>query len=441
MKVKVVKMGINGEGIAYHNNIPIFIENALIEEEVNINITNNYKTYKKAEIIDYIKKSPYRIKPKCKLANICGGCNLMSLMVKKQLEYKTNLVKESLYKYANIDSNKINKMIPSNDYFGYRNQFKFPVKILKGTLYSGMFKEDSDHLVTIEKCIIHDKKLEELRIQIMNILNKYQTKDYYEKIESGLRYIILRGFNDNYQLTLVTGKNTINTHVLNELSNIKEIKSIYQNVNTKMTGGILSDDNRLLYGAKTIELKIDNLVFRLSHNAFFQLNYKQALNIYHYVNDLIDNCNTIVEAYSGIGAMSLMVANKANRVIGVEYINNAVKNANLNAKFNHLNDKVEFICDDAGKFLSETNYDIDYLIVDPPRSGLDDTMVNSILTKLPNNIIYISCNPSTLGKNLNELKHSYNIKSIQPFDMFTNTPHVETVCLLSKLNNAKKLKI
>ena len=431
MRVKIIKMGINGEGIAYHNSIPIFIDNAFIDEEVEIKITSNKKTYMIGELISYYKKSPYRITPKCKLANICGGCNLMSLMVKKQLEYKSNLVKESLYKYANISSKLVNDIIPSEDYYGYRNQFKFPVKLLKGTLYSGMYQEDSDHLITIDKCIIHDKKLEDLRNRIMIILNKYQTKDYYEKIESGLRYIILRGFDNNYQLTFVTGKNKLDQNMINEIINIKEIKSIYQNVNTKMTGGIMSDDNRLIYGAKTIELKIDNLVFRLSHNAFFQLNYKQALNIYHYVNNLVKECDFVVEAYSGIGAMSLMVANKAKKVVGVEYISNAVKNANLNAKFNHLDDKVTFICDDAGTYLNSIDANIDYLIVDPPRSGLDSNMINSILSTLPNNIIYVSCNPSTLGKNLRDLKGFYNIKTIQPFDMFTNTPHVECITLMT----------
>ena len=163
----------------------------------------------------------------------------------------------------------------------------------------------------------------------------------------------------------------------------------------------------------------------------FQSNTKQAYRLYNYVKDLIQPCDVLVEAYSGIGAMSLMVASKAKKIIGIEYIEDAVKNANENAKLNNLK-HVSFICEDAGKALKKIQENVDTLIVDPPRTGLDTTMKEAILEKQPEQIVYISCNPSTLAKDLKQLQRVYALKSVQPFDMFSQTQHVETVCLLSK---------
>ena len=428
-------MGINGEGIAYDtNNKPIFIPRALIDEVVDIKIIKEFDTYKTAELVKVIKQSDYRIKAKCKLTHLCGGCPLMILQVKKQLEYKKALIEQSLIKYTNRKY-RVLPVIASEDYFSYRNQFKFPVKLINGQLYSGLYQENTDRLVTIERCIIHNTKLEVIRNNIMKILNLHNIKDYYERIQSGLRCIVLRGFNDTYQLTLITGKNNISDKCINDLFEIDGISSIYQNINISKNPTAFSDEFRLLCGSKTIELKLNNLVFRLSPNSFFQLNTKQAIKIYDYVNELVKPCNLIVEAYSGIGAMGLITSSKANKVKGIEYVNNAVKNANLNAKFNHLNDKVNFVCGDAAKYLELINEPIDYLIVDPPRSGLDDNMLSAILKKLPSTIIYVSCNHSTLAKNIASLSDRYNVEIIQPFDMFTNTAHVECITLMTIAKN------
>lgn len=432
MKVVVNKMGINGEGIAYDRKVPIFIPRVLSGEEANIEIIEDLDTYKKGKLISVYKKSKSRIEPKCNYQHVCDGCQLMHTMVKNQLVIKKDILTETLYKYSKINKSLVSDVVASPKYFGYRNQFKFPIKSLNGKLESGMYKEGSTHLVTIPKCIIHEKRLEEIRIEVLKILNKYRVKDFYKKVNSGLRYVVLRGFNDNYQLTLVTGKNKLDKNCILEISKIKGIKSIYQNTNTLDNHIIMTNDFELLYGDKTIETKINEYKFNLSPNAFFQLNIEQATNIYNYVIDQIEPCNLVVEAYSGIGAMSILAAKKAKRVKGVEYIKNAVINANNNALINNVADKVEFVCDDAGSYLKKVKEEIDYLIIDPPRSGLDQKMLASIRKSLPKNIIYISCNPSTLAKNLNVLNNDYQIKKILPFDMFPNTPHVESVVLMSR---------
>lgn len=430
MQVKIIKMGINGEGIAYLKQKPVFIRGALVDEIVEIVDLKDFNTYYTATLQHVHEKSKFRVKPKCQIASLCGGCSLMHCMVKKQLEYKVSTLKETLIKYANLRDCVIKPIKASEDYYRYRNQLKFPVKMINGKLESGMYEDNTQHLVTIEHCMIHETQLEAKRKEVMAVLNQYQIKDYYAKLESGLRMVILRGFNNQFQLTLVTGKNKIDEACVVALSEIKGINSVYQNVNVDESK-VTSDDYRCLAGSKTIELKIDQIVLRLSPASFFQLNLKQAIELYRYVVDLIEPCDFIVEAYSGIGAMSIMASGKAKHIEGVEIVKDAVKNASTNAKFNHLEDHVKFVCDDAGQYLRKQTQSIDYLLVDPPRKGLDHTMIQAIRSSLPKNIIYVSCNPSTLAKNISDLDDEYEVQHIQPFDMFTHTAHVESVILMT----------
>lgn len=433
MQVKIIKMGINGEGIGYIDNKPVFIKGALIDEVVDIEITKKENNYSVGELKKIITKSKYRIVPKCKIQHLCGGCPLMILSLKKQGEYKRDTLVETLIKYAGIESKYVSNTVVNPTPLRYRNQFKLPCKIIKDKLYCGMYGAESNRIITFDDCVIHDVKLEEIRKQVMVILNKYGIKDYYDKVQRGLRHIVLRGFDNNYQLTLVTGKQTIDEALIKELSAINGIKSIFQNVNVQDTHEIFSNDFRCLFGPKTIELKLENIVLRLSSAAFFQLNLAQAKQIYKQVIDFVDESDLIVEAYCGIGAMSLMLGNKAKKVIGIEWVKDAVKNANENAKFNHLDDTVSFICGDAGKEMKliASKETIDTVIVDPPRIGLDKTMIQALIKSKPRKIIYVSCNPSTLAKNLNDLKEAYDVQKIIPYDLFTHTPHVESITLLT----------
>ena len=434
MKVKIIKMGINGEGIAYNNNKPVFVPRALIDEICEIKIVDNQKSYAKAELVSIIKESKYRVKPKCKVQHICGGCPLMVLTVSKQVEYKRELLIEALIKYAGIDRRLVGQCVKSPDYLYYRNLLKWPVKMIKDQLYAGMYMEGSNHLVTIDTCIVHDKKIDLIKNKVLAVLNKHHQRDYYDKIHKGIRYIVIRGFEKNYQLTLVTGDNIFTPELIEDLSNIEDIKSIYQNVNTTASHNIMSTDFRNLYGSKTIELSVNGIKARLSPRSFFQLNKKQAEHLYDFVINAIKPCNLLVDAYCGVGIMSLQALSKAEEVIGIEYVADAIKNAKMNAKFNHLEKRVDFKVGDSAEVLKRISKKrtVDAIIVDPPRAGLDDAMIENIIMSKASQLIYVSCNPATLAKNLNILKEYYNIESITPFDMFTHTPHVETVVVMSK---------
>ncbi|MEG1463157.1 MAG: 23S rRNA (uracil(1939)-C(5))-methyltransferase RlmD, partial [Anaerorhabdus sp.] len=230
-KMRIIKIGINGEGIGYVNKIPVFVEGALVDELVEIEILENFGSYMKAKTVRVIEKSPFRVKPRCSLSEKCGGCSMMICDYKKQLEYKKELLRETLKKYANIDGSIIEDVVPNPTPFNYRNQCKLPVKWLKGTLYSGMYEANSSRLVYMDDCQVHEKGLDKTRMAIMKVLNKYGFRDYNDQIERGIRTIVLRGFDGKYQCTLVTGKMKIEEEVIEEIMNIEGVKSLYQSVN------------------------------------------------------------------------------------------------------------------------------------------------------------------------------------------------------------------
>ena len=435
MKVEIKKTGINGEGIGYIDRLPVFVPGALVGEVVDIRVTEKKKTYALAELNRVIQKSNDRIQPKCRMQHVCGGCPLMIAKYPKQLTYKKEILKQSLIKYAHINPRLISDVMPSEDIFGYRNQFKMPCAMDEGRLTSGLFMPNSNYFVDIHRCFIHDDELDKMRTTIMNILNKEGYEGYNHHQRSGIRNLIVRGFNGKYQCTIVTGEDEIEPRTIERLMKIKGMYSLWQSIHTiKKTPEVFGNRMIFLAGQKLLPLDLDGLKLEISPRSFFQLNTKQAVQLYRTIASVIpENQNLIVEAYSGIGAISLYLKDKAKEIIGIESIKDAVVNANKNAKLNHC-EHVSFVCDDAANklvYLSK-NRDIDVLVVDPPRSGLDDAMIECILRSKIKKIVYVSCNPATLGKNLAVLQRRYQVDRVIPFDMFPHTPHVESVVVLSQ---------
>lgn len=433
MKVEIKKIGINGEGIGYVDRMPVFIPGALIGEEVDIKITEKKKRYATAEVNRVMKKSKSRIKPKCQIQHACGGCPLMIARYPSQLEYKYELLKQSLIKYAQINPRLIQRVVPSEEAFGYRNQFKLPVAKEDGELLSGLYMPNSNYFIDVQKCWVHEPGLEEVRADVMKVLNRYAYDAYDYHNKSGIRTIIARGFHGKYQVTIVTGNDTILEQTIEDLMKIRGVYSLWQSIHTvKKTPDIFGPKMIFLAGERYLPLELDGLKLQISPRSFFQLNSTQAVQLYRTIASMVsDHNDLIVEAYSGIGAISLYLKDKAKEIIGIEYIKDAVTNANMNAKANGC-DHVSFLCDDAANKLTyiSKKRSIDVLVVDPPRSGLDDEMLDCILKSKIKNIVYVSCNPATLGKNLSVLNARYRVEKIVPIDMFPHTPHVESVCLL-----------
>ena len=440
MKVVIEKMGINGEGIGYIQKRPVFVPGALLKEVVDINVVESFKTYSIGKLMRVYEESPNRVEPVCPMQRRCGACPLMICKYEEQLNIKRDVLKQSLIKYAQVDPRLIKHVIPCKRTLNYRNQCKVPFSMVDRELVTGMYQPNSNYFTEVEDCPIHEKGLERVRKAILKVLNKYYCRSYDYHQKRGYRTLVIRGMGDRYQVTLVTGLDEIAPAVVADLMAIEGVVSLYQSVHTQKKGvDIFGPKVTLLAGERYLDFEFMGLKLALSPRSFFQLNTQQAARLYQKAIELLDNhYGLIVEAYSGIGGISLALKDKADEIIGIENVKDAVVNANANARANGTK-HVSFICDDAANklvYLSKTR-NIDLLVVDPPRSGLDDNMLDCILRGKIKQILYISCNPATLGKNLSVLRQRYDVKVVQPVDLFPNSQHIESIVLLQRKSSKR----
>ena len=431
MKLEIVKAGINGEGIAFFKRKPVFIEGCFPDEVVDADLIDEGRHYK-GRLKAVLKKSPERIRPVCSYADKCGACALMGLKYEKQLAIKMQLLENALYKYAEYEG-EIEGIVRSDDVYGYRNKCNLPIISYNGKLVNALYRQGSNHPCLITSCFVHEENVEEIRRKILDVLNRHKLEAYDRHEKKGMRQLIVRGFDKGAQAVLITGNDTLKENVIADLKKIKGLKSLFQGINTiRDPIKMMPDKLRPLFGKEKIEVKSLNYELELSPQAFFQLNHKQAERIYKDAATLIkEKQKLIIEGYCGIGTISLAMHDKAEKIIGIEIIEKAIKDAKDNARKNRI-ENVEFRCGDAAKEIRKIveKEKADVIVVDPPRTGLDDELLKTLLKSKAKQIIYISCNPSTLGKDLYILKKEYEIHLVRGYDMFPNTPLVETVCCL-----------
>lgn len=386
--VKIENLDHFGRGIAKVNNMPIFVENSLINEEVEIVITKEKKKYMEGFVSNYLKKSPLRVESNCPYYDKCGGCDLLHMSYEEQLKYKENKVKEIIKKFSGLEC--VNSIVGSIQ-FNYRNKVTLHVK--NGVI--GYYKENSNEIISIDKCLLVDERINILIDEIKNLnLN-------------GIKKIVIR--------------------VTNNESMAIFYRDINSNINLRADTIIIN--SKVTKGNGYIEENIGDLKFIISPTSFFQVNNVGMINIYNKVLDYVDGGN-ILDLYCGTGTIGIYVSKKADKVLGIEINEEAIKDALLNKKINNINN-VDFISGDVGTVLSKNKFKFDIVIVDPPRAGLDNNSINNIIKINPKKIIYVSCDPVTLARDLNILKEYYDVLEITPFDMFSNTYHVECVCLLN----------
>lgn len=433
MKLKVEKSGINGEGIGYYKQKPIFISGALPSEEVEVEITEDKARYGVAELKKILSASKHRINPKCKVQYQCGGCPLMVADYNHQLQLKRENLIQTLLKYTGtFDFGLLRAIISNPSPFGYRNAIKMPFH--KGKrLENGLYKSGTNHIVSVEQCIIHDPTLEKQRQEILRILNKHHLNDFNPPKSSGLRTLVMRHFEAYTQVTLVSGTDTIPDIVFKEISEVEGVSSVYHSLHTsKNSVETFGKTVEHKAGFKTLRFDYANLVLELLPTAFFQLNPKQAQKLFEYVVDQVKQEDDVVDVYCGVGTLSLMIAKKAKSVFGIELNKEAIFAANRNTKLNEIKN-AKFVDNDAAIELKKIKLRDKVVVVDPPRSGLDESMIQVLLKNPAKKVVYVSCNPSTLAKNIKDLKKLYKIDSIQPFDFFSQTPLLETVVVLTRL--------
>ena len=432
MKIEIKKMGINGEGIGYINKKPVFVIGAFTNEIVDVEITEDKNTYLIGEVKKVIKKSDKRISKKCSVEK-CGSCSLMGLHPKEQVEEKRKVVCQALFKYANIRMDKIGRIKYNEQLWNYRNQIKMPLHEVDGVLKCGLYLPNSNIFTPVSDCLVHEVEVEQVRKQIEALFEKHHSKGYDRKTKKGLRTLVLRHLDGKYQCTLVSGNEKIDEALIDDIMKIEGMVNVGQSINTVPTGEVFGSPVKVLKGEEFLSFTFDGLNLQISNQSFFQLNTKQAINLYKGVFDMLkgEHYHTIVEAYSGIGGISLKLADLADNIMGIENIPSAVDNANKNALLNGK-DNVRFILGDASEEIVKLTkeHTIDVVVVDPPRTGLSDEFINCLLENKPKKIVYVSCNLSTLGKNLAKLNEGYEVKRVVPYDMFSHTAHVENVVLL-----------
>lgn len=397
-QVTIESLDHQGRGIARIDKMIIFIPGVLPNEIVKIKIVNMKKNYLEGEVVSFIKKSDIRIKPICPYYNECGGCDLMHMPYDEQLKYKEEKVKNIMKRYASLDC--VVNIIPCDKPLNYRNKVTFQVKNV-----IGMYRKKSYDIVPIDKCLLLDEKINEC-------LKKLQTKNLEH-----IKQIIIRASFDNIMVILESDKDIdIGVHDL-DFNVIKKVNNNYINIK----------------GNDYLIDKIGDKKYKISPSSFFQINKNQTKKLYDVVLDYLnlDGSEKVLDLYCGTGTIGIYIANYANEVLGIEINKDAIVDAKSNAKLNNIHN-INFMAGDVGNIIKNINFVPNKVIVDPPRSGLDKKTISELFKLLPEKIVYVSCDPITLARDLSELKNKYLVKEITPVDMFCQTYHVECVCLLIK---------
>ena len=393
--MKIEKLDNYGRGICYVDNKITFVDNALPDEEVEINITKQNKKYNEAIVTKYIKESNNRIKPLCPYYEKCGGCNLLNTSYEETIKFKKEKLESIVSKYAGIESNI--EIIKSDNNLSYRN--KITLKIINKQY--GYYISNSHKLINIDNCLLAEQPIKDFIKDIKHL-----------NIKNG--ELIIRSNYNNELLIVINTKDKINIDI-DYLKNNHKIVGII--INDKLVNG----DN------KYIDI-INDKMFQISYDSFFQINRNICSKLFNLINDNVNDNEIILDLYCGVGTLGLN-AKKAKKIYGIEIIPNAIINCITNAKINKQ-DNTYYMVGDTSKCITKINDNIDTIIVDPPRAGLDNITRETIIKLKPNKIIYVSCDPMTFARDIKILKEHYNIIDIKGLDMFPYTHHIETFCVL-----------
>ena len=439
--VDIVDNGFEGEGIAKIDGFTIFIPNAIKGERVKILIVKVLTSHAFGKILEILEKSQYRIESDCSTYKRCGGCNLRHIKYEQTLKMKQNAVQNLVNKTLKTKIQVQETLGMENPYY-YRNKAQYPVGIDKnGKPIIGVFANRTHEIIPIQKCFIQNEKSEKLAKFVFEWIAKNNISIYNEKTGKGLiRHIVTKiGIKTNEVMcVLVINGNSIPKEqelVKEILENFPEVKTIIKNINTKNTNVIMGKENINIYGNGYIEDILGEYKFKISPLSFYQVNPVQAEKLYNIGVEAakITKEDIVFDLYCGIGTISLFMAKYAKKVYGIEIVEDAVNDAKENALNNNINN-VEFIAGDVENVLDELinkrNIIPDIVMVDPPRKGLDNKSIDNIIRILPKKVVYISCNPATLVRDLAKLEDTYEVENIKPVDMFPFTSHIECCTLL-----------
>ncbi len=427
--LSIKRLGIHGEGIGDHEGFTVFVDGALPGEIVTASIIEVRKNFARGAIDSTEKTSPHRVAPPCPVFGRCGGCQLMHLDYSQQLETKRQRVVDALERIGKIFNVPVAACIPSPNPLSYRNKIQLPV-VMDPELKMGLYAFNSHDIVEIEKCYIHCSLGEQIFAKVKQILKA--------EPDPALRFVLIKtGVNTNQVLVILVtegeGAPSLLATAEKIMESSPEIKGVVQNIKTSSGNVVLGKTFKTLAGHSSIVDKICGLHFKVSPASFFQVNPAQAENLYQKALEFcyLKGDETVLDAYCGVGTLSLILAPHAKQVIGVECVADAIADAQDNAKRNQI-ENTAFHCAQAENFIG-TLSTIDVAVLNPPRKGCEPAFLEKLLQLKPNRIVYVSCDPATLARDLAILQKSYTVNTVQPFDMFPQTVHVESIASLSLL--------
>lgn len=438
---RIEKITNLGAGIARIEGFVVFVENSCPDDEVKIKITKINKNFAIGEIIEIIHPSSDRVEPFCPMYKVCGACQIQNIKYEKQLEIKKEITQDAMKNIAHLDIN-IPNTIPSPKIKNYRHKIQYPVSQTKvsGRILAGYYKPKTHDLVNIKHCPIQpeicDKIIEFIREKagICNI------QGYREKTHSGdLRHVVIRNsaVNNKNLVVLVVNADKVLSK-FNEFAkliyeNFDEVNGVCINFNTQKTNVIFGKKTVCLFGKDYIEEKILDKTFKIGADTFFQVNPESAENIFRYVKEFLqNNCDSpvVLDAYAGISSFGIAISDVCQKVVTVEEVKASCDLAKEVAKLNNIKN-IEIYNEDAAKFLRQTGGKFDAVILDPPRKGCSEESLKEACRLSDKYIIYVSCNPATLARDLKILCDiGCSVESVQPFDMFCHTYHVENVAII-----------
>ena len=452
IQIKIDKIVFGGEGLGYYNGFAVFVPMSIPEDELEIEIISVKKTYARGLIKNIIKASPERIDSHKFTFEDFYGCDFAMLKYESQLKYKKLMVEEVMRKIAGLPDIEISDVLASEDVYNYRNKIIEPFSVYGNKIITGFFKRKSHEVFEVDENILNSKLGNRIIKELKEILNKNKISVYNEITHKGLlRNVMIRtNSNNEAMLVLIINSNKITENIKNLLfrlrEKIDEIKSIYISLNSKKTNTVIGEKNIFIYGEESIKENLNGIEFHISPTSFFQINVKQAKRLYDIAINFFDNIDDkyIVDAYSGTGTIGMIMAKKAKKVYAIEIVKSASEDGEKTAKENGI-ENIEFINGPVEKELVNlinANKRIDTIIFDPPRKGLEASIIDKVAELNLKEVVYISCNPSTFARDVKLFSEKgYVLKKLQAVDMFPQTSHIETVALLSKLDVDKHISV
>ncbi len=438
VELTIDNLGHEGEGVGRYHGFTLFVPGALPNERIRAKVLKVKKSFGYAKLLEVLESSSDRVTPPCPIYDKCGGCSLQHLSYAAQLEYKRQMVIDNLVRIGKITDVTVHPTLGMDEPWRYRNKVQVPIGEREGGLVAGFYAKGTHSIIDMDACLIQHESGDQVVSTVKRIASQLGISAYNEETGKGLlRHVVAKvGFHTG-ELMVVLITNELKIPRLDEWirlirEEIPAITSIIQNVNSRLTNVIFGNKTITLWGSDVIYDTIGDLKFAISARSFFQVNPAQTEVLYNKALEYagLSGDEIVIDAYCGIGTISLFMAKQAKKVYGVEIVPDAIEDAKRNAELNGI-ENVEFevgMAEDVMPKWAEAGVQADVIVVDPPRKGCEESLLQTIIDMQPKRVVYVSCNPSTLARDLRILEDGgYKTVEVQPVDMFPHTGHVECV--------------